>query len=63
MSFMSFAAVFVSLFIMSRALSILREEGSVHEVLARTAQGLGVIAIIVTMLGLIALTAEARIAV
>jgi amino acid permease len=61
MSFVSVAAVCVSLFIMSRALSILREEGQLHEALARTAQGLGVIAIMVTILGLIALTADARV--
>lgn len=61
MSLVSVATVFLSLFIMSRALSIHREEGAMHEALARTAQGLGVIAIIVTMLGLIVLTAEARI--
>lgn len=60
MSVMSVAAVFVSLFIMSRALSILREEGAMHEVLARTARGVGVTAIMVTMLGLIVLAAEAR---
>lgn len=60
MTSMTIAAVFISLFIMSRALSILREEGSMHEVLARTAQGLGVVSIIVAMLGLIVLTAEAR---
>lgn len=61
MSVVSVAVVFVSLFIMSRALSILREEGQMHEALARTAQGLGVLAIIVTLLGLIAMTAEARV--
>lgn len=61
MSVLSVAVVFVSLFIMSRALSILRDEGQMHEALAKTAQGLGVFAIIVTMLGLIVMTAEARV--
>jgi amino acid permease len=61
MSAMSIAAVFASLFIMSRALSILRDEGSMHAVLASTARGVGVVSIMVTILGLIALTAEARV--
>lgn len=60
MSFLSIVAVFVSLFIMSRALGILREEGQIHEALARAAQGLGIVAMLTTMLGLIVLTVEAR---
>jgi hypothetical protein len=61
MSGLSVAAVFASLFIMSRALSILQEEGPMHAMLASTARGVGVVSIMVTILGLIVLTAEARV--
>lgn len=61
MSLLSVFAVFVSLAIMSRALNILKEDGPIPAVITNTVQFLGVAAIMVTMLGLIVLTAEARV--